>query len=463
MTKIFDRNIIIVFFMSFIFIISLEFYYKPYTKDGIHFQKWTSDRMMQTVPIKQLKEYPILSLWYLHIQPPMYDGIRTLIAQFIDYQKTSVLLEKVDETLYILFAFFYSVISIIIYSWISNLTNPKFGLLAALFWIPHPAHIFYATLLDSTLLSSFGFTWFLYEIWRLGNNSNISFLRLSLSLLFIFFTRTIFQWYFIPVLLITLFLFRISVKRIFYSSITISIIIVFLFLTKQYVLFDTLSTTTFAGWHECGMIWHNPTKDEIKQASLMLEFNYPAGAKKVGGGFNNENIYEINKIYSEVCKKYFFDNPLISLKNIRKNFLISIQEFFKPSSSYKPNVIVDGLPWRVYYDYIFSGIIFKSLIFISLFIWFLNRIIIKKNKKDIFYYIGLIIPLIYVFLIINIGAFNIMNYPRVWIPAAHRLKFIMEPVLYIFIFVQLYNLFCLLNKVLISFRNGKLRNTESSI
>jgi len=226
------KNIIIVFFTSFIFIISLEFYYKPLSTDGIHYQRWDSDRMMQTVRIKQLKEYPIRSLWYLHIQPPLYDGIRMLIAQLVNSHETS-LLNKVDGTLYIVFALFYSLISIIIYSWISSLTNIKFGFLASFLWMLHPAPIAYATLLDSTLLSSFGYTWFLYEIWRLGNNSNISFLRLSLSLLFIFFTRTIFQWYFIPVLIFTLLLLRFSIKRILYSSISISILIIFLFITKQ--------------------------------------------------------------------------------------------------------------------------------------------------------------------------------------------------------------------------------------
>ena len=257
---------------GYCFIISLEIYFKPYTIDGIHFQEWSSDWVLQTLPIKQLKEYPVLSLWYLHIQPPLYDTFRMLIAQFIDSHDTSVLIKNVDKALYFIFALLYSFITTFIFLWVSRLTSANYGLLAAFIWILHPASIFYATLLETTLLSSFGFTWFLYELWRLKNNNKTGFVRLSISLLFIYFTKSIFQWYFIPVLIFSLLLLRFSIKSIFFSSIGISILIISLFITKQYILFNTTLTTTLnAGTHLCGIVWHNPTKNEINKLQTKVQ------------------------------------------------------------------------------------------------------------------------------------------------------------------------------------------------
>lgn len=441
----FNKNNIIVFLVSFVFIISLEIYFKPYTLDGIHYQEWTSNDMLQTLHITQLKKYPILSLWYLHIQPPLYDTVRMIIALFVDSNDSSVLVKSVDKTLYFIFALIYSLISTIIFLWVSRLTNNFYGVLATFIWILHPSPVLYATLLETTLLSSFGFTWLLYELWRLKKNSEISFFRLSISLLFIYFTKSIFQWYFIPILILSLLLMRYSFKKIFFSSIGISIIIIFLFVTKQYILFNTTLTTTLnEGTHLCGMIWHNPTKDEINQAEKNLEINYPEGAKKITTWYykdfifgNNEKSYKINSVYIYVCKKYLFNHPLSSLINIKNNFIGSFREFIKPSSTYTANVIVDNLPWRNSYDYIFGNTFLLILVTISFFTWFTNNIIRKKNIRNIMYDIGVFLPILYFILISNIGGVHIQYYPIPW-RETDRLKFIIEPVIYIFIFVQLY-------------------------
>jgi hypothetical protein len=468
MKRMFNRNNIIVFFTSFIFIISLEIYFKPYTIDGIHFQEWSSDWVLQTLPIKQLKEYPVLSLWYLHIQPPLYDTFRMLIAQFIDSHDTSVLIKNVDKALYFIFALLYSFITTFIFLWVSRLTSANYGLLAAFIWILHPASIFYATLLETTLLSAFGFTWFLYELWRLKNNNKTGFVRLSISLLFIYFTKSIFQWYFIPVLIFSLLLLRFSIKSIFFSSIGISILIISLFITKQYILFNTTLTTTLnAGTHLCGMVWHNPTKNEINKANKILEFNYPKDSKKLSAKYkygskkygNNEKSFKQNLIFSHICKNYFFEQPIKSLSNISKNFILSFTKFMRPSSSYRSNVIVDNLPWRYYYDFVFGKLFFLILIIISFFVWCLNKIIHKHDKKDILYSISIVIPILYFILIANIGGVHIGEYPSIWIET-QRLKFIIEPILYIFIFVQLYNLSCLLYKVTNTFKKTCSRNNQ---
>ena len=48
--------------------------------NGFYFQLWPSEAMMQTVNINILREKGLLSFWYLHVQPPLYDFLRYLLS-----------------------------------------------------------------------------------------------------------------------------------------------------------------------------------------------------------------------------------------------------------------------------------------------------------------------------------------------------------------------------------------------
>lgn len=213
----------LIFLISLIFLLVLEHSATPHTPDELHFQKWSSDRMMQTVPIKQLREHPIRSLWYLHIQPPFLDTVRAVIAQFYRSVDEETLLGKVDQTMYILWAMVASLIAALICQWGSAMVGLPWSAAAAFLWIFHPAAIFYATLLESTLLSAFGVTWFFYEMWRARTGRQKGFFRLSSALLFVYFTRTIFQWYFLPVFFCSLWMMGYPLKKIG-SSFLVSIL-----------------------------------------------------------------------------------------------------------------------------------------------------------------------------------------------------------------------------------------------
>ena len=57
--------------------------------------------MQQTLPIAVLRESPLRSLDYLHIQPPLLDALRSIVAQFVDPDRNTSLVVAADRRLYI--------------------------------------------------------------------------------------------------------------------------------------------------------------------------------------------------------------------------------------------------------------------------------------------------------------------------------------------------------------------------
>ena len=85
-------------------LLHLEAYFRPMAYGGIYFQGWSSETMMQTVSIADLQEEPLQSLWYLHIQPPAFDGMRAILAQIHAADDPMVTLQQVDRCLYAIWA-----------------------------------------------------------------------------------------------------------------------------------------------------------------------------------------------------------------------------------------------------------------------------------------------------------------------------------------------------------------------
>ena len=71
---------------------------------GVYLQAWPSEVMMQTLSIEDLRDEPFKSLWYLHIQPPMLDGIRAIFANLSNALDLLSLQYDVDRSLYFTWA-----------------------------------------------------------------------------------------------------------------------------------------------------------------------------------------------------------------------------------------------------------------------------------------------------------------------------------------------------------------------
>src|SRR4051812_8198481 len=344
-----------VFLVSVVWLTALEMMTSSRAADGVHFQSWTSDDMQQTLPIAMLRDFPLQSLYYLHIQPPLLDVLRSVVAQFVHPEGSTSLVIAADRGLYIIQILVFGFTSVRMYQWARRLTDRWFAPLLWLAWIVHPAPLAYATLLDSTSLSSSFIFLFCYELWRL-QHADGSIRRLAVAGLFVFFTRTVFQWYYVPVTVVALVLSQLTWRQIA-VFVAVSALGIVPWLAKQKLLFGTLSTTTFSGYHQAGIIWYHPTADELEAATRQLGYHYPAGAKRYEGGtrFNTESVAVDNLIYAKLSAQQWATQRSRCIEGIRRSIDQNYQSFWAPSSRYKPNVMVDALPWRRAYDWLFSG------------------------------------------------------------------------------------------------------------
>jgi len=369
---------------AFLFQIGLQTEMRPYSENGIYFQKWSSETMMQTVSIIDLRDAPLETLFNIHIQPPGLDFIRAILVFIWPAQDPINSLLHTDFLLYMLWALLYGLLGCILFLWIEKLTELKFAIIATVIFLLHPATLFYATLLDSTLLTALLVLLMYYLLWKIKNRHAVSVALLVTSILGLFFTRSIFQ---IPVVIVigfSLFLFRMPRRKIFLLLI-ITGGITLLYTVKQYYQFGIFSTSSFTGLNltrSVGVYDLSDYRDYLKLNDN--QGSYERGlpetlirAEKLNGepNFNNIQYLKLNQQLIGRYEEYVFETPITQLFLLyRQNLDIYLQ----PSSKYTEHVIVDRIPWRSFYDQIFSSSWLICLIVLSGIPWLVNVI---KNRN----------------------------------------------------------------------------------
>lgn len=424
---------LVVFFIGIFFLLLLRWIYQPFTLDNLYFQEWSSEDMMQTVSIEDLKNQPWESLFYLHIQPPLLDGLRSLLAQVFKTDDYSQLLRQVDLSLYNIWTVLYGVMGVIIFNWLCQLlSHRKIGFFATLIFYLHPAAIFYVTFLEGTFLTSLGVLWLMYALWKLKTKSSIW--PLLIAYLFLVSLRSIFQWPALVILVISLILLRIKRRQILTFFILSSLFVV-PYMVKQYLLFGTTSTSSFYGsscFHSLG-IFPDMGLTEIDMNSIEVGPLFPFSKKqelpdvlsrsdKFIGKHNFNHLADLQneKTLLVACKERIFSQPI---GETLLSYIHNTVVFFQPSSDYyTPHAIVDRLPWLTLYEEIFSGLPLFFLLVFSCMVWLLTH-----TKSDLQAGVALVLPVVYIFATCVLFE-KIENM---------RYKFFIEPVLFIFIVSQL--------------------------
>jgi len=429
-----------IFLVSVVWLTALEMLTSARAPDGVHFQAWSSEDLQQTLPIAMLRDFPLRSLYYLHIQPPLLDTVRAVIAQFVHPNPNTSLVIAVDRWLYIVQILLFGFTSMRMYQWARRLTDRWFALVLWLAWIVHPAALAYTTLLDSTLLSSCFIFLFCYELWRLQQHDG-SILRLAIAGLCVFFTRTAFQWYYVPVTVVALVMSQLTWRRIA-VFVMVSALGVVPWLAKQKLLFGTLSTTTFSGYHQAGIIWYYPTVEELEAGKRQLDYRYPAAAKQYEGGkiYNTEIVAVNNLLYAKLSAQQWATQRSRCIDRVWRSMNQNYQSFWGPSSRYMPNVMVDVLPWRRAYDWLFSGARYRWLLYIGTLAWIAGwpvkwrgpdrspKAVLRRLRRELAW---LIIPS-FVF------ATCMLANRYGWVEN-NRLKFFLDPLFFLFVATCSYN------------------------
>jgi len=393
---------------------------------GVYFHGIPSESMMQTVSIIDLRDQPWVSLWHIHIQPPLFDLMRAALANLSGSNDPLILQYQVDQGIYLIWAIAYGLICTFIYLWLSKLTNDWWASMAALFFAASPAALLYATLLETTLLSSLFILILTFLLWKISQGDQVSPWLLALSFLALFFTRSVFQWPWIILLAICLVVMRYPVGLL-KKFIIIASLIVFLFLTKQFLLFGISSTSSFSGLNLCQSIAackSHYIPEQVFEAESDLPKVLTRDKKLTDAhNFNHLVDLQLNQAYLQDYKEKLGNETISSLFSI---YWKNISIYFQPSSNYAgTNQLLVYLPerWRIYYEKIFSAPIFPALLILCALFWLKNHHQVQRRKA-----IGVCLPIMAIFAISVLFESG----------ENMRFKFFIEPVLFIFIASQIY-------------------------
>lgn len=415
---------------AFLFHVSLQSMMRPYAIDNFYFQEWSSEKMMQTVSLRYLKNSPLETLNNIHTKPPGFDAIRAVFVHLWPAQDINTSLLHVDFLLYKLWTLLYSIMGGLAFLWISNLAGRKVAVIASFILLLHPASIQYSTLLDSNFLTVFLVFSFYYLLWKLKNKNNLPITIVIVMVLALFLTRAIFQLPFTIVTGLSLFLFGVQ-KRKFFIFLLVTGTIIVVYGVKQYYQFGILSTTSFTGLNLNRSVGNRNFTDywtldiDFREQDEKLPETL-IRPRKVGGSINYNHIQylEYNQELIEDYKKFMLATPV---SQIIKSYWENIQIYFRPSTVYHTkHAIVDRIPWKDFYDHIFSSPILPTLLLL-LGTWWIIKVI---KRKDYLPSIGLILPGLYIFLITILFEKG----------ENMRFKFFIEPVLFVFIISQLYDI-----------------------
>jgi hypothetical protein len=394
--------------------------------DGFYFQAWPSEEMGQTVNIQILREKGLLSFWYLHIQPPLYDFLRYLLS-FEGLGQPNVATGPIlDHRIYLFYCFIYGAFNQLIYLWSRVLGfGNMFAILVAGLWGVYPGNLAMATLLDSTYLSAFLIAWTIFSLYLYLREPSVRGLGTFLGIfLTASWTRTIFQIdFFVPLLAtIICFIFVFHRQQLTRASIIALPLAIasFCLPLKQLYLYGTLETTTFAGEHKVEGIWYWPS-DAEKQAIDVPRF-YIENAEQLQSKLNSVDQVVLNYRYEKIFKKILLSEPALVLDGVQKSLKQGIKRMQIPTMYFTPNRLVETLPWTTLSGLLSKGSSYLLIILFGLlgYLWAIYNNICDFRPRFLFIigFIGL------VFTTIVIGS-NRYEWTE-----AERLKFLIEaPVL----------------------------------
>lgn len=421
----------LVFLFSFLIDLGLQALLRPYAREGIYFQAWSSEDMMQTVSIRDLQAAPVASLLNIHIAPPAFDLLRAVLVQLWPTADPQLLLRRVDSSLYVIWAGLLGLVGLVVFMWLSHSMHPILAGLSALIFVLHPATIFFATFLDTTLLSALLVLTTYYLMWKLMKGTGASLGAFSFVALALFFTRSIFQ---LPFLILLAICAGILGKpwRWCAAFIVITGLVSGAYAIKQWIQFGTPSTSSLTAVNlsnsvGVGLSTHNyfsylddPRNLKIADGSRA---DVLVATTKLDGqpNFNNLNYLRLDDtLYRRFQDQISHAAPSSLLASYAQNLAI----YFEPSSWYSSdNVIVDRLPWRAAYDAIFSAPVLPALLLAAIAVWLARVVRAKQYAKGL----GIALPAAFVFLasvLLDKGE-NM------------RFKYFLEPVMFVFLVSQL--------------------------
>jgi hypothetical protein len=430
--KIRNGTPLAVFTTGLLLILALEIYGRAYGRQGEYLQYHSSEDLMQTLSLLDLRERPWQSLLVLHVQPPLFDAVRACLARLWPDVGKGVLVRQVDRALYLIWAVAYAGIAVVVFRWLRRLlASTRVAAVAALAFLLHPAAIYYGSVLDNTTLTSLGMIVLCYALWAAPSPRAL--VLLGGAYLFLFFLRSIFQWPVLVVLVVALLLARVPIRRVAVFALSCGLVIG-AYMVKQYLVFGWTGTSSLVGSNCLHALGEEPqiglsTERAVALGSLFsgARFeDYPMAlrrATKITGAhsFNHVADFDNERRLVPRCVARVVKQPV---GKTLAAYRVNLGYYLRPSSQYfeQSHATVDRLPWRGVYDWVFSGYRLLALLAVSLAAWAWRR-----PRAELLRGLGRALPVLLV-------ATASVLFER---GENMRFKYFVEPVLYVFIVSQL--------------------------
>ena len=418
-----------VFAAALLWLFLIEERFRNEAAEHLYFHAWTSEYMMQTVSVGDLRVEPFKSLWYNHIQPPLFDAIRAAFAAVHPNANGEALMRRVDTKLYNAWMFVYAATAVVVFSWLQRLRGARSALIGVAIFLLSPGPIFYATFLDSTLLSATLILWFFWTLWRFGRGEAVSFELVAVSVL-LFFTRSVFQWPFLVVLGVSLWLMGVPRARAARVLLPISVVMA-LFLTKQYLLFGLTTTSSFGPDSFCKGLseyCQGTTRVDLPKTTDRFNAFVLRRAEKLNGEYNYNQEAFLMRSFSQM-EEYKALLRRLTPGRVFEILKTNLDFYLRPTTRHSSHVIVDRLFWRRPFEFLLSGWSFVILLVLSIAAWFsrCRKLHRPERARALRYGLGLAMPALYVAAVtIVFESGENMRY-----------RFFLEPTLFVFFWISL--------------------------
>lgn len=392
------RPLLAAFILAVLWLLALEETFRAAATDRLYFHAWTSEYMMQTVSLGDLRVEPFKSLWYNHIQPPVFDGLRAAIAAFHPRADPETLMRRVDAGLYGIWLLLYGAMAALVYAWVRRGRGSRAAGVAWVVFLLLPGPVFYATFLDGTFLSSLLILWFLQALWRFGRGEAVA-AQLLVACLLLFLTRSVFQWPFLVVLGASFFLMRVPWRR---SLKILAPLGVFMaaFLAKQYILFGLTTTSSFGPDSFCKGLseyCHGTTKVDLPKTTDRFNAFVLRRAEKLNGEYNYNQEAFLKRSFSQM-EEYKGLLRRMTLRRAIRLLGVNLDFYLRPTTRHSAHVIVDRLAWREPFDWMLSGWRLVALLVAACGLWLRGCLGLAGDdrRRALLGGLGLALPALYI-------------------------------------------------------------------
>lgn len=398
--------------------------------EGFKIRAESADSAWQTIRLWEMWSFGPTTLWWEHVYPPLYDGIRFVLMQpeTLRGQEPDVL--AVDLRLYWLNSILFGLTAMVVYLWVRDLTGSgRWATVGTVLWSAVPASFAFFVLLYQTGLAIAAMAVAFYLLYRFCRARRYAYAAgFLVALLIASLSRNVVQIHVLLVVVISAFAFwwLARNRRVWMLLVNLGLVALIAFWpARAFFLYGTFDVSTHTGYNRAGALWINPlsvpdfvpgdvkrkydayqsarsqledpaqlavlTPQQVQAArselSLLeqewqgIQSQYPgvdfktvgtypdqllANATKLSSNWNTQETLKDNYRLGEITNEYILTQPLDATSNALRSLAVTVPTMFRSIYVQWYNGFNYTFPFMSAIDWVFSGWRFALLILLTL-------------------------------------------------------------------------------------------------